>query len=128
MCIYITFIWKCPTSEEVIQAMSGRGFSGVHQNRVYIKNQNLVYFSKGIWCPQEKVLVLFQDSENVMFTGDGLSLNSDFTKKLIYTRETSTTFPERLNPCLFKNFYSGVGYNHKIVQVCGGMKTHFCYI
>ena len=25
-----------------------RGFSGVHQNLVYIKNENLVYISKGI--------------------------------------------------------------------------------
>ena len=41
-----------------------RGLSGVHQNLVYIKNENLVYISKGIWCSQEKVLVLFQDSEN----------------------------------------------------------------
>ena len=31
--------------------------SGVH------KNENLVYISKGIWCSQEKVLVLFRDSE-----------------------------------------------------------------
>ena len=40
-----------------------RGFSGVHENLVYMKNENLVYMSKGISCSQEKVLVLFQDSE-----------------------------------------------------------------
>ena len=34
-----------------------RGFSGVHQNLVYIKNENYVDISKGIWCSHKKVLV-----------------------------------------------------------------------
>ena len=74
--------WSKEALSEVCyrQYSSNRGFSGVYQNLVYIKNENLVCISKGIGCSQEKVLVLFQDSEIFVFTGDGFSLNSGFTK------------------------------------------------
>ena len=66
--------------------------SGVHQNLVYIKNENLVYISKGILCSQEKVLVLYQDSEK--FDVHRRSPDQTNLKQLIKKNL------ERLNNCL----------------------------
>ena len=58
------------------------------------EKENLVKASKHILCSQEKVLILKWDSENFVFTDDGFSLFSGFTKFLCS--------PE--NP-LYENFY-----------------------
>ena len=47
-----------------------------------MKKLNLVKASKLFLCSQEKLLVLIWDSEKFVFTGDGLSLISGFTKIL----------------------------------------------
>ena len=47
-----------------------------------VKKESLVKASKQILCSQEKVLVLIWDSDFFVFTDDGFSLISGFTKSL----------------------------------------------
>ena len=74
------FCAKWLGNERLRDEYSCRGFSGVYQNLVNIKNESLMYISKGIWCSQERFLSYFRIQKNLMFTGDGFSLNSGFTK------------------------------------------------
>ena len=50
------------------------------QNLLKVKKENLVKASKQILCSKEKVLVFKWDSENFVFTDNGFSLISGFTK------------------------------------------------
>ena len=50
------------------------------ENLLKVKKENLVKASKQSLCSKEKILVLKLDSENFVFTNDGFSHISGFTK------------------------------------------------
>ena len=60
----------------------GRGISGVHQNPVKVKKENLVKASKQIFLFTGEGFSLNSGFRIFLFTGNGFSLISGFTKCL----------------------------------------------